>query len=78
MATQAINNYNKFFTVEGALKETLDAFDNANLRTTFKQASDPIYLAFKYVDKKPLSTLAKEFVADNANEIFTYISKLFS
>lgn len=78
MATQTLNNVERFFEVEGALKATLDAFDEANIRTTFKQASDPIYLAFRYVDNKPLSRLAKEFVKDSANDILSYISNLFA
>ena len=76
MATQTLEH--RFFTVDDELKSTLDAFDEANLRTTFKQATDPIYLAFKYIDKKPLSALAKEFVANGASDIVSYICNLFA
>ncbi|MBE7706825.1 MAG: hypothetical protein E7Z91_06255 [Cyanobacteria bacterium SIG30] len=68
----------RHFVIDNELKQTLDAFDQANIRTSFKQASDPIYLAFKYVDNKPLSRLAYEFVEDSANDFIQFISKLFS
>ena len=81
MATQTLTNFNstiKHFSVEGELKDIMDSMDRANIRTTFKQASDPIHLAFKYIDNKPLSYLVKEFASDTASDFIEFVSGIFS
>lgn len=68
----------KFIQVDEDLRKVFDEMDRANIRTTFKQASDPVYLAFKHIDNKPLPTLAKEFVQDSTNDFIEFISKIFA
>ncbi len=69
---------NNFFRVEGELKQNLDRLDRLNLRTGFKQASDPIFLAFDYIDSKPLNKIVKEFAQETVEDIFEFIAKVFN
>ncbi len=70
--------HNNFFSVTGQLKENLDNLDKMNLRTSFKQASDPVYLAFDYIDSKPLTKVVKEFANDTVNDFMEFVSKVFA
>ena len=67
----------KFFKVEGDLKKRMDRYDRLNIRTQFKQASDPIYLAFNYLDKKPLNKVVQEVAKETVLDFCTFISKVF-
>lgn len=67
----------KFFKVEGDLKKRMDKYDRLNIRTQFKQASDPIYLAFNYLDKKPLNKVVQEVARETVLDFCTFISKVF-
>lgn len=69
---------NNFFSVTGELKDNLDNLDRMNIRTSFKQASDPIYLAFDYIDSKPLGKIVKEFAEETLGDIFNFVSKVFA
>ncbi len=64
-----------FTNLEG-LKETLDNIDVANIRTSFKAAKDPIYLAFDHIDKQPLKKIAKDFVRDISDGLVEFISAI--
>ncbi len=69
-----------FTNIEG-LKSTLDDIDVLNIRTSFKMAKDPIYLAFDHIDKQPLKKAAKDFVRDLSDgfvEFVTSLPSLFS
>ena len=67
----------KFFKVEGDLKKRMDRYDRLNIRTQFKQASDPIYLAFNYLDKKPLNKVVQDVAKETVLDFCTFISKVF-
>lgn len=51
-----------------SIMDTLNSIDERNIRTTFKQAKDPIELAFNHISNQPLKKVAtnaiKEGVAD--------------
>lgn len=68
---------NNFFSVTGELKDNMDRLDRLNIRTGFKQASDPIYLAFDYIDSKPLNKVIKEFAEETLGDLFEFASKVF-
>lgn len=51
------------------LVETLNAIDLRNIRTTFKQAKDPVELAFDHIDNQPLSKIAKDAVKDSISDM---------
>ena len=70
-ATDAIH----FTNIEG-LKSTLDDIDVLNIRTSFKTAKDPIYLAFDHIDKQPLKKVAKDFVRDLSDGFVEFVSSL--
>lgn len=70
--------HNNFFSVTGQLKENLDTLDRMNIRTSFKQASDPVLLAFDYIDSKPLSKVVKEFASDTVGDFIEFVSKVFA
>ena len=69
--------HNNFFTIDGELKENLDRLDKLSLRISFKQASDPIYFAFDYIDSKPLSKVVKEFASETLTDVCGFISSMF-
>lgn len=64
-----------FQNIEG-LKSTLDDIDILNIRTQFKTAKDPIYLAFDHIDKQPLKKVAKDFVRDLSDGFVEFITSL--
>ncbi len=64
-----------FSNIEG-LKSTLDEIDCANIRTSFKTAKDPIYLAFDHIDKQPLKKVAKDFVRDLSDGFVEFITSI--
>lgn len=64
-----------FSNIEG-LKSTLDEIDVLNIRTSFKTAKDPIYLAFDHIDKQPLKKIAKDFVRDLQDGFVDFITSL--
>ena len=65
-----------YFKNLDGLKETLDDIDLANIRTQFKAAKDPIYLAFEHIDKQPLKKIARDFVRDISDGIIEFISSI--
>jgi hypothetical protein len=54
----------------------LDNLDRASIRTVFKQASDPVHLAFRHIDKKSVGTLAKELVEDSTRSILDFVTNI--
>ena len=64
-----------FTNIEG-LKSTLDDIDVLNIRTSFKTAKDPIYLAFDHIDKQPLKKAAKDFVRDLSDGFVEFVTSL--
>lgn len=72
---QGATNTIHFTNLEG-LKATLDDIDVMNIRTSFKTAKDPIYLAFDHIDKQPLKKVAKDFVRDLSDGFVEFITSL--
>lgn len=64
-----------FSNIDG-LKQTLDDIDILNIRTQFKAAKDPIYLAFDHIDKQPLKKVAKDFVRDLSDGFIEFVSSI--
>ncbi len=64
-----------FSNLEG-LKKTLDDIDTSNIRTCFKAAKDPIYLAFDHIDKQPLKKVAKDFVREMQDGLVEFITSI--
>lgn len=59
-------------------KETsdgVDLLDQKDIRMRFKNARDPVYVAFEYLDRQPLKKLAADFVRDSIAEIIIFVSK---
>jgi hypothetical protein len=71
-----VNEEEKHFEVNEDLKTVLDNLDRASIRTVFKQASDPVHLAFRHIDKKSVGTLAKELVEDSTRSILDFVTNI--
>ena len=48
---------------------TLNAIDDKNIRTVFKQAKDPVELAFDHINKQPLKKVATDAIKDGVSDI---------
>lgn len=46
------------------LMDTLNRIDDRNIMTIFKQAKDPVQLAFDHIDKQPLKKVATDAIKD--------------
>lgn len=51
------------------LMGTLNAIDDKNIRTVFKQAKDPVELAFDHINKQPLKKVATDAIKDGVSDI---------
>lgn len=45
-------------------------------RMRFRNSQDPIYVAYDYLERQPLSKLAKTFVKDQVKGVIKFISKI--
>ena len=63
------------FADTGDLKDILDNLDKRSIIPSFRRTSDPINLAFNYIENKPLKTLAKDFIKDTVADIISFITK---
>lgn len=59
---------------ENKLQANLAILDKKDIRMRFKNSRDPLYIAFDYIDKRPVQELAVEFVKDSLFEIVNFIS----
>ena len=59
---------------ENKLQANLAILDKKDLRMRFKNSRDPLYIAFDYLDSKPVQELAVEFVKDSLFDIVNFIS----
>lgn len=48
---------------------TLNDIDNRNIMTIFKQAKDPVELAFSHIDSQPLKKVATDAIKDSVVDI---------
>ncbi len=51
------------------LMGTLNAIDDKNIRIIFKQAKDPVELAFDHINKQPLKKIATDAIKDSVSDI---------
>lgn len=65
------------FKLDGGLQDVLDELDATSIRTKFKQATDPVNLAFRHIENKSLSYLAKDFIKSSAADVIECISGFF-
>lgn len=56
------------------LEAALSKIDKQDIRMRFRNSRDPLYIAFDYLDNRPVQELAKEFVKDSIYEIMNFIS----
>jgi len=59
---------------ENKLQANLAIIDKKDIRMRFKNSRDPLYIAFDYMDKRPVQDLAIEFVKDSLFDIVNFIS----
>lgn len=59
---------------ENKLQASLAILDKKDLRMRFKNSRDPLYIAFDYIDQRPVQELAIEFVKDSLFDIVNFIS----
>lgn len=59
---------------ENRLQANLAVLDKKDIRMRFKNSRDPLYIAFDYIDKRPVQELAMEFVKDSLFDIVNFIS----
>lgn len=59
-----------------ALMENLDKIDKRNIRERFKNADDPITLAFETIENVPLKTLARDFVRESFCDIVSFVTDI--
>ena len=56
------------------LETALATIDRKDIRMRFRNSRDPLYIAFDYLDQRPVQELAKDFVKDSIYEIMNFIS----
>ncbi len=56
------------------LEKALSTIDKKDIRMRFRNSRDPLYIAFDYLDQRPVQELAKDFVKDSIYEIMNFIS----
>lgn len=58
------------------LNLTDDFINNRDQRMRFRNSTDPIYVAFDYIDSQPISKLAESFVKETISDIITFVSSV--
>lgn len=59
---------------ENRLQASLSVIDKKDIRMRFKNSRDPLYIAFDYMDNRPVKELAMEFVKDSLFDIANFIT----
>ena len=59
---------------ENRLQASLGVIDKKDIRMRFKNSRDPVYVAFDYIDSRPIQELAVEFVKDSLFDVINFIS----
>ena len=59
---------------ENRLQANLAILDKKDLRMRFKNSRDPLYIAFDYIDNRPVQELAVDFVKESLFDIVNFIS----
>lgn len=58
------------------LMGNLNEIDERNIRSRFKNAGDPINLAFDAIEKTSLKTLAKDFIKESFHDTISFITEI--
>ena len=58
------------------LKSCLDEIDSRSIRCKFKNAKDPIGLAFETIESTSIKALAKDFVRESITDFISFVSKI--
>ncbi|MBR2069614.1 MAG: hypothetical protein IJ877_07645 [Candidatus Gastranaerophilales bacterium] len=56
-----------------ALMKSLASIDRRDIRSKFKNAQDPITLAFESIEETSLKTLAKDFVKESFYDFISFV-----
>ncbi len=56
------------------LAANLDVLDRKDIRMRFRNSRDPLYIAFDYLDNRPVKDLAVDFVKDSIFDFMNFIS----
>lgn len=59
-----------------ALMESLDRIDKKSISTRFKNADDPITLAFESLENISLKVLARDFVKESFCDIVSFVTDI--
>lgn len=59
---------------ENKLQANLAVIDKKDIRMRFKNSRDPLYIAFDYIDKRPVQELAVAFVKDTLFDVMNFVS----
>ena len=59
---------------ENRLQASLSVIDKKDIRMRFKNSRDPLYIAFDYMDQRPVKDLAIDFVKDSIFDFVNFIS----
>lgn len=73
-----VETFNPFETKdfsEGLMKN-LNKIDEKSIRTRFKNAQDPINLAFETIENTSLKTLAKDFVKETFFDFVSFVTEV--
>ena len=71
----SFNPFETSFSKE-QLMDSLNQIDGRNIRTKFKNAQDPINLAFDAIENTSLKKLAKDFVKESFYDIVSFVSDI--
>jgi len=64
-------------TFNEGLMKNLNKIDEKSIRAKFKNAQDPINLAFETIENTSLKTLAKDFVKETFFDFVSFITDSF-
>ncbi|MBR1908394.1 hypothetical protein IJ818_05620 [bacterium] len=56
-------------------KQNMYYLNKKDTRMRFNNGGDPIFFVFDYIENRPMTELAKDFVKETFNEIANFVSK---
>ena len=56
--------------------DPMDFINKKDARMRFKNSKDPIYVAFDFIDKQPVSQLAVDFVKDSVADVMSFVTQI--
>ena len=58
------------------LMSNLDEIDSRSIRLKFKNAQDPINLAFQSIESTSVKVLARDFIKESFTDFISFVSKI--